>query len=74
VDDGGLGGLQRQEIWKGKSHQPERFGIILRLWSLLHRHQGLARACGVFSRVPFSFLSPAPLYRTNGGWLLFGWL
>jgi hypothetical protein len=45
-------------IWKGKSHQPERFGIILRLWSLLLRRQGCARACSVFSCVPFSFLSP----------------
>ena len=35
VDDGGLGGLQRLEIWTGKSQAPERFGILLRLWSLL---------------------------------------
>ena len=40
VDDGGLGGLQRLEIWTGKSQAPERFGILLRLWSLLLRRQG----------------------------------
>ena len=57
VDDVGLGGIQHQEIWKGKSHQPDLFGIILRSWSLLRRRQGLAPACSVFSRVPFSFLS-----------------
>ena len=56
VDDGGLGGLQRLEIWTGKSHAPERsgsgilFGILLRLWSLLLRRQGLARACSMLSR------------------------
>jgi len=61
VDDGGLGGLQRLEIWTGKSHPPERFDIILRLWSLLLRHQGSGRAWSMFSRVPFSLLSPFPL-------------
>ncbi len=61
VDDGGLGGLQRLEIWTGKSQAPERFGILLRLWSLLLRRQGLARVCSMFSRVLFSFLSPLPL-------------
>ena len=63
VDDGGLGGLQRLEIWTGKSQAPERIGILLRLWSLLLRRQGLglARACSMFSRVLFSFLSPFPL-------------
>lgn len=40
VDDGGLGGLQRVEIWTGKSQAPERFGVLLRLWSLLLRRQG----------------------------------
>ena len=40
VDDGGLGGPQRLEIWTGKSQAPERFGILLRLWSLLLRRQG----------------------------------
>ncbi len=40
VDDGGLGGLQGLEIWTGKSQAPERFGILLRLWSLLLRRQG----------------------------------
>ena len=40
VDDGCLGGLQRLEIWTGKSQAPERFGILLRLWSLLLRRQG----------------------------------
>lgn len=40
VDDGGLGGLQRLEIWTGKSQAPERFGVLLRLWSLLLRRQG----------------------------------
>jgi len=39
VDDGGPGGLQRLEIWTGKSQAPERFGILLRLWSLLLRRQ-----------------------------------
>jgi hypothetical protein len=63
VDDGGLGGLQRLELWTGKSQAPERIGILLRLWSLLLRRQGLglARACSMFSRVLFSFLSPFPL-------------
>jgi hypothetical protein len=61
VDDCCLSGLQRLEIWKGKSHQPDCFGFILLLWSLLLRRQGLARTCRVFSRVPFSFLSPFPL-------------
>jgi len=61
LDDRGLGGLQRLEIWTGKSQTPERFGILLRLWSLLLRRQGLARACNMFSRVLFSFLSPFPL-------------
>ena len=28
---------------EGKSHQPERFGFILRLWSLLRR--GILGAC-----------------------------
>ncbi len=60
VDDGSLGGLQRQEIWKGKSHQSELFGGILPLWSLLLCLQGCARMSSVFSRVPFSFLSPFP--------------
>ena len=40
VDDGGLGGLQRLEIWTGKSQAPERLGVLLRLWSLLLRRQG----------------------------------
>jgi hypothetical protein len=40
VDDGGLGGLQRLEIWTGKSQAPERFGVLLRLWSLLLCRQG----------------------------------
>jgi hypothetical protein len=34
---------------EGKSHQPERFGFILRLWSLLLRlqgHNGSAHWCG----------------------------
>jgi hypothetical protein len=34
---------------EGKSHQPERFGFILRLWSLLLRrqgHNGYAHWCG----------------------------
>jgi hypothetical protein len=45
--------LQRLEIWTGKSQAPERIGILLRLWSLLLRCQGLglARACNMFSRV-----------------------
>ena len=30
MDDVGLGGLQRLEIWTGKSQAPERFGILLR--------------------------------------------
>jgi hypothetical protein len=61
VDDGGLGGLQRLEIWTGKSHPPDCFGILLRLLSLLLRSQGLGRVCSMFSRAPFSFLSPFPL-------------
>ena len=40
------------------THQHE---IILRLWSLLLCLQGLVRVCSMFSRVPFSFLSPFPL-------------
>ena len=36
VDDGGLGGLQRLEIWTGKSQAPERFGILLRLCAYSH--------------------------------------
>ena len=38
VDDGGLGGLQRLEIWTGKSQAPERFGILLRLSSCAYSH------------------------------------
>ena len=63
MDNGGLGGLQRLEIWTGKRQAPERIGILLRLWSLLLRRQGLGlvRVCSMFSRVLFSFLSPFPL-------------
>ena len=38
VDDGGLGGPQRLEIWTGKSQAPERFGILLRLSSCAYSH------------------------------------
>jgi hypothetical protein len=37
------------EAVEGKSHHPERFGFILRLWSLLLRrqeHNGSAHWCG----------------------------
>ena len=37
------------DVVEGKSHQAERFGFILRLWSLLLRrqgHNGSAHWCG----------------------------
>ena len=37
------------DVVEGKSHQPELFGFILRLWSLLLRrqgHNGSAHWCG----------------------------
>ena len=43
VDAGGLGRHQRQAILRGETHRPERFGIILRLWSLLLRRPGGSR-------------------------------